>query len=226
MELIENSKGWIFSNEEIEVFFGKKTFTEQNSLNDKNISLKFLKQVHGNQIILQDSSTTLNEGDAHFSKLANLALAIKTADCIPLMLFAKSRSMNTTHVMAMHAGWRGVANRIIPKGLSTIIKLGYLPAEVKIWIGPHILAKNFEVKADAISLLNAAGDSAGCLISLGDKTYFDLTKLAVRQIHEFAIPKANLQVLEVDTFQQLDLHSHRRDKDKAGRLISYIFKRY
>ena len=229
MELIENSKGWIYSDREIEVFFGKKTFSERCTATNKDLPLNFLKQIHGDKIILQNITNSSEEhpkeGDAHFSAFANIALAIKTADCMPLMIFAKSKTSESSHVLAIHAGWRGVAQRLIPKGLSKLIELGYVADEIKIWVGPHIMLKSFEVKSDAIALLNSAGDAAGCITQLGDKTFFDLTELAQRQIQEFKIPKTHLHVLKIDSFERLDLHSYRRDKDKAGRLISYIFKR-
>ena len=83
----------------------------------------FLEQVHGNKIIrvpIQEKNQSLITGDGLITNKRNQSLWVCTADCLPI-LFADT---NSRIICAVHAGWRGLASKIIPNALSILENLG------------------------------------------------------------------------------------------------------
>ncbi len=215
--------GWIFEDERIVVFFGDKNFVNDGSLNE--IPIYKLRQVHGDAIIDQTKKRPNGpEADGHFTENKKHALMIKTADCMPILIHAPVVNGNDI-VMALHAGWKGIAQRIVPTGLTVLKHKGCDLSKLRIWIGPHIQKQSFEIKSDVEPLLLRAGNSTGCVIQSNEKTFFNLLMLVKEQIMEFGVHKQQILALPEDTYTSSNLHSHRRDKDKAGRLESYIYKK-
>ena len=67
-----------------------------------------LSQVHGDGLIFEPEpvawdGVSIYEGDGHATTRRGLGLMIKTADCQPILLTHR----DGTHIMALHAGWRG-----------------------------------------------------------------------------------------------------------------------
>jgi hypothetical protein len=65
-----------------------------------------LRQVHGSSILVLDSPISENgelEHDAIAACEKGIALCIKTADCVPVLLADR----NLKAIAAVHAGWRG-----------------------------------------------------------------------------------------------------------------------
>ncbi len=75
----------------------------------------WLEQVHGNQVAAVDAGTV--EGfrslppvaDAAVTRLPGVALAVRVADCLPVLLADRDGSV----VGAAHAGWRGLAAGVL-----------------------------------------------------------------------------------------------------------------
>ncbi len=68
------------------------------------------------------------------SQTKNLALAIMTADCLPILL----ASHNGKEIAAIHGGWRPLAQNIIAKTLSCF---STQPEQITAWLGPCIATK-------------------------------------------------------------------------------------
>ncbi len=109
-------------------------------------------QVHGiNNLVVagdvlycqREMRSSLFEGvDSLTTDRENVCVGVSTADCIPVLLYDSCHRA----VAAVHAGWRGTAQRIV---LATIhaMWLNYYtcPEDVMAVIGPGISLKNFEV---------------------------------------------------------------------------------
>lgn len=173
-----------------------------------------LKQVHGNSVLKADPSSQ-NEGDGHWTTQNNLALTIVTADCMPIMGISPSAE----YVFALHAGWRGVAQEILPVALKEI-PVNELQS-FKLFIGPHIFKDSFEVGQDVASQLSQGAsphpkDKAKALV--------DLLKIVKIQASTFGVTESNIFSIGQNTFTS-DYHSsYRRDKPNAGRQISFVCK--
>src|SRR4051812_41677040 len=81
----------------------------------------FLSQVHGRVAHTLrggeiQSILVQREGDALVSRTPGLACAVRSADCVPVLL-ADRRS---GAVAAAHAGWRGAANHIVSSAIEAL----------------------------------------------------------------------------------------------------------
>jgi polyphenol oxidase len=111
-------------------------------------SIQWLTQVHGTTVIeaTQRSVDNLNlntdpVADAVVTVESRIALAIMTADCLPVM-FADRQSRL---IGAAHAGWRGLADGVIESTLKIFNEKGIHGSEIAAFIGPSIGATAFEV---------------------------------------------------------------------------------
>jgi len=109
-----------------------------------------LEQVHGN-LCLQAPypfSSKLPQGDGLVTQSKNCPLLIKTADCLPILLYD---SLNKK-IGALHGGWQGLAMGIIPSGTQS-----FSQEHTLVWIGPGIGPNHYEVdkKVEKAFRLNA-----------------------------------------------------------------------
>jgi len=103
----------------------------------------WLLQAHGCDVakIGVDTNVTPPRADAAVTREANVVLAVRVADCMPV-LFA---DRNGFVVAAAHAGWRGLAAGVLENTLSA---MDCDPARIVAWLGPAIGRGAFEVGAD------------------------------------------------------------------------------
>src|SRR5262245_17357107 len=107
------------------------------------------KQVHG-VALARAPFTAVPEADAVWTAAPGVAVAVVTADCVPILL-ADPRGR---WVCAIHAGWRGSAARIASRtvrALCTATKTA--PGELVAAIGPHIGACCYEVDAPVLQAI-------------------------------------------------------------------------
>lgn len=180
-----------------------------------NLEFRFLKQVHGKRIV--EASSQLQEADGHWSKRENEALVIQTADCIPMMIHSPER------IIAVHAGWRGVEQKIFHEALAPIVD----QSEVTVACGPCISTPSFEVGEDvALRLLSSDPYQDESVIHPHNeptKRRVNLRRIVENQGKALS-SKLNLSFLEIDTFSSPDHHSYRRNGPGAGRLFSFIVR--
>ncbi len=93
-----------------------------------------LKQVHGTEIVEVSAVGEDVEGDALLTNTPGVRLLIKTADCIPLVLWDPSSGW----IAAVHAGWRGLTADLVPKTIARMIEKGARTADLQIGIGPSL----------------------------------------------------------------------------------------
>lgn len=98
----------------------------------------WLEQVHGTEVARIEQAQGVPCADASWTDRAATALAILTADCLPV-LFADDAG---TCVAAAHAGWRGLAAGVLEK---TVQQLPVPPSTLSAWLGPAIGPDSFEV---------------------------------------------------------------------------------
>lgn len=223
MILQELSQGTVIETEKFVAFFGKKN-SEVAKLHElfPQFHLRRIKQVHGNAVV--ESSSKDNDfdktADAHFTSESGLGLCVITADCIPVLIYCSSPQM----VCGIHAGWRGVANRIIPTAIHQLLSLGARAEDLSILIGPHIQQNSFEVDRPVEEeLLRAANVQAQDVVKrVGEKSHIDLRGIVFAQLAEFDISPEQVKALFIDTKSNSDYHSFRRDRENSGRQVSFI----
>lgn len=127
------------------------------------IESAWLKQIHSASMVAARPGANCS-GDALVADARSLALAVVTADCVPILL-----AVPAGRIAAVHAGWRGLAQRILP---ATLRRLEADQRPVTAWIGPAIGACCYEVSPEVAEEVQAASDPRqwSCRARRGDLT--------------------------------------------------------
>jgi YfiH family protein len=162
-------------------------------------------QVHGTDIV--GPETLPAEADGLFVSWEEFRkpLAIKTADCLPIVIEGE------TGVVFLHAGWRGLANGILKKPEVSLIK------PQRVFIGPSIHDCCFEVSAD----FKENFPDSPFFTGVGNKYFFNLQQEARRQLREL-FPNLLIEIAPICTSCRKDFHSWRRDKNQNRNWNLYI----
>jgi len=99
-------------------------------------ALCFLQQRHGTKVcqVTADMSLCVAEGDALFTTQPDVALMILHADCLPILIAHRHQPM----ICAIHAGWRGLMEGVIPQAVSRVLAEGVAAEDLVAVIGPHL----------------------------------------------------------------------------------------
>lgn len=170
--------------------------------------LVVLKQIHSNLVLLAEKSGFCGEGDALATDRPGLAVSVRTADCYPILL-ADAR---TRAVAAVHAGWRGTITHIVERVLEKMgSQFGTATGDVHAAIGPGIGRCCYEVGRDVAGAFGCEG------------THLDLERENWKQLVAAGVAPENIEALGVCTYCDAErFFSYRREKEQAGRMISYI----
>jgi polyphenol oxidase len=173
------------------------------------VTMATLRQIHSDRVLLVDRPGIAGEGDAMISATPDLTLAIRTADCYPILL----ADLKIRAVAAIHAGWRGTAARIVQKTVEKMrAEFGSRPEKLIAAIGPGIGVCCYEV-----------GEEVARLFGLSTRGKIDLARANREQLLESGVPAAQIHSIARCTFCEPEVfHSYRRDGDRAGRMISFI----
>ena len=100
----------------------------------------WLNQVHGTEVVelTPDNVQQAASADASYTRGPDIACAILTADCLPVLL-ADSEG---TVVGAAHAGWRSLCGGVIE---NLVNAMAVEPGNLQAWLGPAIGPDSFEV---------------------------------------------------------------------------------
>ena len=101
-------------------------------------------QVHSADAIVVTEPWPRDEAprvDAMATATPGLALAILTADCVPVLLADREAGV----IGAAHAGWRGALNGVLEAAVSAMLGLGAQARDIKAVIGPAIGRASYEV---------------------------------------------------------------------------------
>jgi len=200
-------------DQETEVVENRKKL---NQVIGANKSIQWLNQVHGTDVgVIVEASTLPITADAAVTRSPNVALAIMTADCLPIIL----ANHNGNEIAAIHAGWRPLANGIIQ---NTLAKLESDSETLVAWLGPCISQQNFQVGSEVREVFKALDPSLTEFFVEDDEKKFKadlraiaiflLTKLGVNQIFELADC----------TYDRVDKYYSYRRCNISGRMCSII----
>ena len=104
--------------------------------------LALVTQVHGNNVLHVPPLDPNAQADALWTDEPGLAVGIRTADCVPVLLVDSGRRA----VAAVHAGWRGSAARVCERGVLELARaIQRDPAGIIAAIGPHVGPCCYEV---------------------------------------------------------------------------------
>lgn len=188
--------------------------------NNTKPNIQWLEQVHGDTVAIVDThQETPIVADAAITKNPNVALAIMTADCLPILVTNQSG----TKVATIHAGWRPLAGRIIEK---TIEKMAEPINQLYVWLGPSIGKTAFEVGEEVRDIFINQNFFYKQMFyakepSKSENKYFcDLAAIAKYKLLLLGVE--NISHLDHCTFERKsEYFSYRRDR-QTGRMASVI----
>lgn len=106
--------------------------------------LLFCKQIHSNKVITVTEAWQRHmrpEGDAMITKQKNIALAVTTADCAPVLFYEPDMQI----IGAAHCGWKGAIGGILEETIAAIEHMGGTREHIQTCIGPCIQQSSYEV---------------------------------------------------------------------------------
>jgi YfiH family protein len=180
----------------------------------------WLNQVHGATVLRSDDPAFGGDppdADASISCKANDVIAVKTADCLPVLLCTSAGD----EIAAAHCGWRGLAAGVLS---NTVAAMTGQPADLIAWLGPAISQAAYEVGDDVREAFVATDAAAAARFEPNDRGRWqaDLYGLARLQLSTAGV--SQIYGGGFCTFADADrFFSYRRD-GTTGRMVSYIYR--
>jgi YfiH family protein len=202
------------------------------------ISVHRTRQVHSSTVLGADlaSGEPWPDADGLVSREGGQSLWVCGADCTPVLIADRS----TGQVAACHAGWRGVAGRILPEAILQMEHLGSRRQDLQVALGPAISGAAYQVQPDvALQVASSlkrkleegrSGSEAGApealktLRSAGGllddpqpgRVRLDIRTATEHQLLQEGLSAAQISVCPLCTVAEpLLFHSWRRDQVKA-----------
>ncbi|MCL2569208.1 MAG: peptidoglycan editing factor PgeF [Oscillospiraceae bacterium] len=203
------------------------------ALGTRNEDLVFSRQVHGDAVRAVGPADQFGdifravawEADGLVTAERDVALAVFTADCIPVLLWDAS----TGAVGAVHAGWRSTVLDIVGKAVGKLMEFGADPQTIRAAIGPGIGACCFETGSEVSAAVRAIlGEEAEDSIrELEDgKAVVDLKEVNRRLLVRAGLLPAHITVAVECTMCLPDLFwSHRVTEGLRGAQAAMIVMR-
>ena len=192
-----------------------------------------MNQVHDVKVAVVDRvdipQDELDGCDAMMTDLPGVAIGVRTADCIPVLLYDPVKKA----AAAIHSGWKGTVSKIISKTVAKM-RTAYSsqPSDLLAFIGPGICMDCFQVGEEVALKFKEAGFDIDSLWAFrGPKTgngmegghHIDLKEACRQTLVEYGLKNENIQITGLCTYDDNDLlYSARKKGIECGRNITYI----
>jgi polyphenol oxidase len=179
--------------------------------------LVWMNQVHGDHVEVVDGprDTPFNDTDALVTRAPRLALAVVTADCVPVLLADAQAGV----IAAVHAGRVGARDGVVARAVEAMLAEGAHQPDISVLLGPAVSGRNYEVPAAMADEVEAALPGSRTTTSTGTPG-LDLRAGIACQLKALGV-----SAIDVDprcTVDDANLFSHRRGAP-TGRLASVVW---
>ncbi|MBY0286706.1 MAG: peptidoglycan editing factor PgeF [Mycobacteriaceae bacterium] len=176
----------------------------------------WMNQVHGDRVVVVDEhqAEPVDKTDALVTTRARLALAVVTADCVPVLLGDARAGV----VAGAHAGRVGAQNGIVARTVEAMLDVGAHVEDISVLLGPSISGRNYEVPEAMAAEVEMT--LPGSRTTARNTPGLDLRAGIARQLTDLGV-----KAIDVDprcTLEDRNLFSHRRDAP-TGRLASLVW---
>jgi hypothetical protein len=180
-------------------------------------------QVHGTTIALvtaADAGRVIEGADGMATRQPGLALAIHSADCVPILLADPRHRV----VAAVHAGWKGTAAGVASEAVRVLAdRFESHPEDLLVAIGPSIRACHYEVDEPVYARYRTwSWRDAVFTPNHRARWQLDLQEANRHQLTEAGVLPAQIEALEFCTFDRPDLFYSYRREQKTGRMGAVI----
>ncbi len=152
----------VFSQDQRTIFCVDRTAGDDPNLDALFADLppiQRMNQVHGcgvHAVSALGASPQIPDADAIVSAQAPVTLLVRTADCVPVVLWDRHSAVTAV----VHAGWRGFVAGVIPAALTAMTNAGASLSSISAWVGPSICSQCYEVGLDVQSQIVAVSRAA------------------------------------------------------------------
>ncbi|MEW1601721.1 MULTISPECIES: peptidoglycan editing factor PgeF [unclassified Streptomyces] len=178
----------------------------------------WMNQVHGADAVVVDEpwgDRPVPEVDAIVTARRGLALAVLTADCVPVLLADPVAGV----VAAAHAGRPGLVAGVVPAAVRAMTGLGADPARIVARTGPAVCGRCYEVPEEMRADVAAAEPAAYAETGWGTPAV-DVVAGVHAQLERLGVLARERS--PVCTRESDDHFSYRRDRT-TGRLAAYVW---
>ena len=187
--------------------------------------LVFVEQVHSADVAIVRTEADVREmrerarvADALVTPMADVALAIMVADCVPVVLAEESSGV----MGAAHAGRRGLLGGVLGATVEAMASLGASPKNIHALIGPSVCGRCSEVPEQMFAESVAEHEALASRTSWGTPA-LDLPAGAVAELRAAGLAHESIEVIERCTLETEELFSYRRDPH-TGRFAGVIWR--
>ncbi len=213
-----------------------------------NAKVYRVQQVHGNKVLLpteieaamseEDSNTNLPPADGIVTDGKQQAVWVAGADCTPVLI----GDVISGKVGAVHAGWRGTAQKIVPEAIGHFLSSGSSLDNLRIAMGPAINGKIYQVSEFVAAEIGASivsvdrkeavleamwelADSPLLEDSQPGRVRLDVRRVNEIQIEQLGIGKQQISIAPFCTYQQEEyFFSYRRTNQKKVQWSGIVSK--
>ncbi|MBO4815407.1 MAG: peptidoglycan editing factor PgeF [Clostridia bacterium] len=219
-----------YENKKEEVNSNYKLVCDYLKLDYKNIVRAF--QTHTKNVLKVQNENgifpkELLDVDGLITDKEDKILLLVFADCTPIFLFDKSKSI----IANVHSGWKGTLNKILLEALNKMInELSCDPKDIICTIGPTIRKCHFEVEEDiknefVLSYKEICNEEEFVEKKNQGKYLIDTVYLNKKIMLSCGISEGNIIDSNICTVCNSNLfHSYRAEKENAGRSTAIICK--
>lgn len=180
----------------------------------------WMNQVHGDRVEVVDEPQSRPVGDkvgtdGLVTTRPGLALAVVTADCVPVLLGDARAGV----IGAVHAGRVGAQRGVVARAVEAMLSLGAHVDDLSVLLGPAVSGANYEVPAAMADEVEAALPGSRTTTSAGTPG-LDLRAGIACQLRGLGV--ASIDADPRCTVADPNLFSHRRGAP-TGRLASLIW---
>ncbi|MGB9252060.1 MAG: peptidoglycan editing factor PgeF [Mycobacterium sp.] len=177
----------------------------------------WMSQVHGDHIEVVEGprDTAFDDTDGLVTRTPRLALAVVTADCVPVLLADARAGV----VAAVHAGRVGARDGVVARAVEAMRSGGAHVPDISVLLGPAVSGRNYEVPAAMADEVEAVLPGSRTTTSTGTPG-LDLRSGIACQLKALGV-----RAIDVDprcTVEDVNLFSHRRGAP-TGRLASVVW---
>lgn len=187
--------------------------------------LATVKQVHSAHVVTLDQRADIEvtrdiTADALVTDRRDVAIAVLTADCQPILLTDPDAGV----IGACHAGWRGTLDGVIEATVDAMRRLG--ARQITAVIGPSISQRHYEVGDDFMDAFLVEDPALSRFFSGGPagKPHFDLPGLGLSRLRAAGVDaewSGHCTYSDPERFFSYRRSTHEKQPD-YGRLISAI----
>jgi YfiH family protein len=173
-------------------------------------------QVHGTHVRLvsqMHGGTVQPATDGLLTTTPGVALLLRFADCVPVLLFDPRRRA----VAMVHSGWKSTADNIAAAAVEVFVRhVGSRPGDLWAGIGPAIGPCCYEVGEEMVQTIYQVSPEEGVLQQREGKLYMDLPSLVQAQLAAAGVEQIITSGICTACHTE-EWFSHRAENGRTGR---------